>query len=70
MIPGSVVMRVARATDNLTAIGKMYAEGLGFEVLGTFEGQGGFDGILLGHENLPYHLLGGFIKNAYCFQST
>ena len=56
MIPPRSVMRVARATDDLQAIGKMYAEGLGFEVLARFEGHSNFDGIVLGHEKHPYHL--------------
>jgi len=36
MNPKNAVMRVARPTDNLHAIGKMYVEGLGFEILGEF----------------------------------
>ena len=34
----------------------MYAEGLGFQILTRFEGQDGYDGIVLGHEKHPYHL--------------
>ncbi len=56
MIPLTSVMRVVRPTNNLQAIGKMYAEGLGFEILSQFEGHDGFDGIVLGHKNHPYHL--------------
>ena len=56
MNPENSVMRVTRPTDNLHAIGKMYTEGLGFEVLGEFEGHDGFDGIILGHKNHLYHL--------------
>ncbi len=56
MIPPTSVMRVARPTDNLQAIGKMYAEGLGFEILAQFEGHSDFDGIVLGHKKHPYHL--------------
>ncbi len=57
MIPPRSVMRVARPTDNLQAIGQMYAEGLRFEILARFEGHDdGFDGIVLGHKNHPYHL--------------
>ncbi len=55
MISPSSVMRVARPTDNLQAIGKMYAEGLGFGILSRFEGRG-YEGIVLGHEKHPYHL--------------
>ncbi len=56
MIPPRSVMRVARPTDNLQAIGKMYAEGLGFGILARFEGHSDFDGIVLGHDKHPYHL--------------
>ena len=51
-----VVLRVARPTDHLTAIAEMYATGLGFTVLAQFEDHDGFDGIILGHPQQPYHL--------------
>lgn len=34
----------------------MYARGLGFEVLGSFEDHEGFDGVMLGHPRQSYHL--------------
>ena len=49
-------MRVARPTDNLAAIAEMYAKGLGFTVLAQFENHRGFDGVVLGHPNQPYHI--------------
>ena len=49
-------LRVARPTDHLQAIAKMYAEGLGLKVIGHFEDHDGFDGIMLGHPHGPYHL--------------
>jgi catechol 2,3-dioxygenase-like lactoylglutathione lyase family enzyme len=52
----NVVMRVARPTDNLEAISRMYSDGLGFEVLGEFINHRGFDGVVLGHRGAPYHL--------------
>jgi hypothetical protein len=55
MKPGST-MRVARPTDNLAAIAKMYAKGLGFDVLAEFEDHRGFDGVILGHPKQPYHM--------------
>ena len=55
MKPGSVI-RVARPTDNLAAIAEMYTEGLGFTVLAQFQGHDGFDGVILGHPEQPYHL--------------
>ncbi len=48
-------LRVARPTDQLQAIAKMYEQGLGLKVLGHFEDHAGFDGIMLGDESMPYH---------------
>ena len=56
MIKPNTIMRVARPTDNLNEISRMYQQGLGFSVLGQFENHDGFDGIILGHINHPYHL--------------
>jgi catechol 2,3-dioxygenase-like lactoylglutathione lyase family enzyme len=50
------VVRVARPTDNLAAIADMYREGLGLAELGRFEGHNGFDGVILGHPDKPWHL--------------
>lgn len=49
-------LRVARPTDNLPEIIKFYRDGLGFEVVGSFEGHEGFDGVMLGHPGASYHL--------------
>ena len=49
-------MRVARPTDNLDEVSKMYQQGLGLNILGQFENHDGFDGIILGHPKYPYHL--------------
>ena len=49
-------LRVARPTDNLTAIIRFYRDGLGFELIDSFEDHQGFDGVMLGHADLPYHL--------------
>ena len=56
MIPKSATLRVARPTDNLAEITEMYVNGLGFKLLGSFEGHNGFDGSIIGHENHNYHL--------------
>ncbi|MCL1074507.1 VOC family protein [Shewanella dokdonensis] len=56
MIPKSTKLRVARPTDNLAKITEMYINGLGFKLLGAFEGHNGFDGSIIGHENHNYHL--------------
>ena len=49
-------LRVARPTDNLQALATMYAEGLELQVIGQFADHDGFDGIILGQSNGPYHL--------------
>jgi len=48
-------LRVARPTDNLRAIVEMYRNGLGLDVLSHFEDHEGFDGIMLGNAEMPYH---------------
>jgi hypothetical protein len=50
------ILRIARPTDNLAAIAEMYATGLDFTVLAQFADHDGFDGIILGHPQRPYHL--------------
>ena len=49
-------MRIARPTDNLEALAQMYMQGLGFETLASFTNHDGFDGVILGQPNAPYHL--------------
>jgi catechol 2,3-dioxygenase-like lactoylglutathione lyase family enzyme len=49
-------LRVARPTDNLPEIIRFYRDGLGFEVIDSFEDHQGFDGMMLGHASLSYHL--------------
>lgn len=51
-----IKLRVARPTDNLVKIAEMYRKGLDFQVLSSFRGHDGFDGIILGMPDLPYHL--------------
>ena len=48
-------LRVARPTDNLQAIAAMYQNGLGLDILSNFEDHDGFDGIMLGNSEMPYH---------------
>lgn len=50
------ILRIARPTDHLAVIAAMYASGLGFNVLAQFADHDGFDGIILGHPQHPYHL--------------
>ena len=49
-------MRVARSRRNLDAIKRFNCDCLGFDLLGSFEEHIGFDGIIIGHANAPYHL--------------
>lgn len=56
MDPLMHTLRIARPTDNLTALAEMYAQGLGLQVLSQFEDHEGFDGIMLGQPGGPYHL--------------
>ncbi len=49
-------LRVARPTDDLEAVTRFYAEGLGFAELYRFANHDGFDGVMLGLPGAPYHL--------------
>jgi catechol 2,3-dioxygenase-like lactoylglutathione lyase family enzyme len=53
---GKAHLRVARASDDLDALVKFYRDGLGFEVVSSFTGHDGFDGVMLGHKGAAYHL--------------
>lgn len=48
-------LRVARPTDHLEAIVRMYKDGLDLEIIGSFEGHQGFDGFMLGKAGTDYH---------------
>ena len=56
MIPKHSILRIARPTDNLAVVSRMYIEGLGFELLGSFSEHDGFDGVIIGHPFHTYHL--------------
>lgn len=49
-------LRVARPTNNPDEIIRFYKDGLGFKILSFFEDHDGFDGIILGHPHMDYHL--------------
>lgn len=49
-------LRVARPTDNMEAVIRFYRDGLGFEIIASFQNHDGFDGVMLGIHNAPYHL--------------
>ncbi len=48
-------LRVARPTDQLDTVVKMYKNGLDLEVIGSFEGHQGFEGVMLGNAGMDYH---------------
>lgn len=48
--------RIARPSDHLPEIIRFYRDGLGMEMLSSFEGRGGFDGVMLGTRGGAYHL--------------
>ena len=56
--PDLPVLRVrwARPTDRLEEVVAFYADGLGLQELGRFEGHAGYDGVLLGLPGSDYHL--------------
>jgi len=49
-------LRVARPTNNLAALRRFYIDGLGLQELYAFAGHAGFDGLMVGHSQAPYHL--------------
>jgi len=55
------VLRVARPTDDISALLRFYVNGLGFEVTGSFNNEG-FEGVLLKLPSSQYHL--EFTKHA------
>ena len=48
-------LRVARPTDQLETIIKIYQDGLDLEIISSFEDHQGFDGVMLGKAGLGYH---------------
>lgn len=50
------ILRVARPTDQLEPLARQYEAGLGFTRLGEFNDHDGFDGVMLGHPEQPWHL--------------
>ncbi|CAD6542795.1 putative protein YycE [Paraburkholderia kirstenboschensis] len=50
------VLRVARPTNDLDRAARFYTQALGFDVLARFANHDGFDGIVLGHANYPWHI--------------
>ena len=55
-------LRVARPTDELSALKSFYVDGLGLEILYEFSDHDGFDGLIVGDPRSPYHF--EFTKNS------
>jgi len=53
---GKTHLRVARPSDDLTAVVRFYEVGLGFDILCEFKDHDGFDGVMLGRKGAAYHL--------------
>jgi hypothetical protein len=49
-------LRIARPTNFIQPLLPFYIQGLGFQVISSFTSHSGFDGVMLGHPQLPYHL--------------
>jgi len=49
-------MRVARPTNSIQALLPFYVDGVGLQILDSFEGHQGFDGVMLGRPGWPYQL--------------
>jgi catechol 2,3-dioxygenase-like lactoylglutathione lyase family enzyme len=56
MSGASVQLRVARPVSDLERATEMYCAGLGLTVLGSFADHQGFDGVMVGAPDAPYHL--------------
>lgn len=56
MIPKTSILRVARPSDNLAVVSRMYIDGLGFSLLGEFFDHDEFNGVIIGHPGHAYHL--------------
>jgi catechol 2,3-dioxygenase-like lactoylglutathione lyase family enzyme len=49
-------LRIARPVSDLERSAAMYCRGLGLAEIDRFENHEGFDGVMLGTIDLPYHL--------------
>lgn len=49
-------LRVARPARDIEATSRFYTQGLGLDLLARFDDHAGFDGVILGHAEWPYHM--------------
>jgi len=52
----SCTVRIARPTNDLSALVKFYTTALGLTVIASFEDHAGYDGVMLGHPDCSWHL--------------
>lgn len=52
----AVQFRVARPTHQLEEIIRFYHEGLGLEIISSFQNHDGYDGVMFGLPSFDYHL--------------
>lgn len=52
----AVQFRIARPTDRLNDLLRFYRDGLGLNVIGSFEDHAGYSGVMLGLPGHEYHL--------------
>jgi uncharacterized glyoxalase superfamily protein PhnB len=52
----AIQVRMARPTNKMEALVHFYTEGLGLQVIGSFKDHAGYDGVMLGHPSLSWHL--------------
>ncbi|WP_438823692.1 VOC family protein [Bacillus sp. JJ1764] len=52
----AVQFRVARPTNQIEKITEFYQQGLGLRKIGEFHGHEGYDGVMFGAPEFPYHL--------------
>jgi len=55
-ISSTTHLRIARPTDQMTEVIRFYRDGLGFEVIASFDNHDGFDGVMLALKGASYHL--------------
>jgi catechol 2,3-dioxygenase-like lactoylglutathione lyase family enzyme len=55
-ITSTTHLRIARPTDQMTEVIRFYRDGLGFEVIASFDNHDGFDGVMLALKGAAYHL--------------
>lgn len=49
-------VRIARPTDQLEEVVRFYRDGVGLEVIGSFERHAGYSGVMMGLPGSRYHL--------------